>query len=375
MRRLALVFFVLSSAILHGCFLREPLRVGFVGPMTGKFCDLGVHGRNGALLGTETVNAQGGVHGRSLELIPLNDHGTVAGALEAAQELIRRDVRIIVGPMTSTQTKAILPLMEQSGRVCISPTASSHAFDGLRDALFRLSPSDRFQVEMLAKRMVLDRRIRSLFIVWDEANEAFAKAYAEAVAEAFIRRGGIVSAQRPLHSSDGCSWDLLAMQVRQVGPDGVMIVASAKDTATFCQFLALHGVRIPVFTSFWARSPELLLYGGRTVEGVEMVSAVDLNASTPAMQNFVSLYQSRFGKPPNHAAVFAYEALLLLSRALEQSLSQDVPLRSTLIADHGLSGPTGPLRLDPYGDRAPSCVVESVSLGRFMSLTETGNRG
>lgn len=375
MKRVAFVILVLLSAILHGCLFREPLRVGFVGPMTGKFSDLGVHGRNGALLGAETVNAQGGVHGRSVELIPLNDRGTVDGALEAVQNLIRRDVRIIVGPMTSTQTKAILPIVEQTGGVCISPTASSHTLDGVQDALFRLSPSDRFQVDVLAKRMVLDRHIRSLVILWDEDNETFAKAHAEAVARAFVRRGGIVSAQRPFRSSDGGSWDLWAMQVRQIGPDGVMVVASAKDTATFCQFLALHGVRIPVFTTFWARSPDLLLYGGRTVEGVEMVSAGDLGAPTPAMQDFMNLYRNRFGKHPNHAAVLAYEALLLLSRALEQSLSQDLPLRNTLIADHGLSGPNGPLRLDPYGDRSLPCVVESVSLGRFTSRTEIGNRG
>ncbi len=338
--------------------------------MTGKFSDLGVHGRNGAFLAAEAVNAQGGVRGRRLELIPFDDHGTVEGALDAARKLIHENIGIVVGPMTSTQTKALIPVMEELGGIVVSPTASSHEFDGADDALFRLAPSDRFQADVLDGRMFLDRRIRSVVIVWDQDNEAFTKGYVEAVAQAFLRRGGIVAAQPAFRSSAETPWDLIALRIRHLSPDGVLVVASAKDTATFCQVLALQGVRLPVFSSFWARSPELLLYGGHTVEGLEMVSAVDLNAPTPLMQAFESLYHDRFGKAPNHAAVFSYEAVLLLSRALEHSLSRELPLRNTLIADTGLFGPAGPIRLDAYGDRILPCVIETVSEGRFITLAE-----
>lgn len=352
---------------LQGCPSEDPVRLGFVGPLTGRFSELGVHGRNGAILALETVNANGGVNGRRVDLVVENDQGTVNGALDAVRRLIAQDIHVFLGPMTSTQAAAVLPAVEEAGGVCVSPTASSQTLDGKKDALYRLAPSDRFQAEVLAKRMVSDRRIKTLLILWDEDNEAFSKVYAESVAQAFSRQGGIVVGQYAFRSSSQGFWNRLTVPIGHIGPDGLLVVASAKDTASWCQSLARQGVRVAVFASFWARSPDLLLYGGRTVEGVEVVGPMDFGAVSPMMQNFVEAYRRRFGKDPNHAAVFAYEAVLLIQHALAQSLASHRPLRDTLIADYNIVGPTGPLKLTDCGDRILPCVVETVSGGRFVA--------
>lgn len=369
-----LLCFLASWIPLEGCFFKDPVRVGFVGPLTGRFSDLGIYGRNGAMLAVEAVNASGGVQGRPLEIVLANDEGTVSGALAAVRRLLSQGLRIFVGPMTSTQVLAVLPAVEQANAVCVSPTASSQALDHRADALFRMAPSDAEQVEALAKHILLGRHARTVIIVWDADNEAFARAYAEGFAEAFRRRGGIVVAQRSFRSSTPTAWEPLIQPIEHAGPEAILVVASAKDTAYLCQWLAKKGIRAAVMTSFWARSPELVVYGGRTVEGVELVSAVDMDHETSSlpMKDFVNAYRHRFGKDPNHAAVFSYEAVLLLRGALERSLSGHLPLRTALTQVVDIIGPTGPLRLTPLGDRILPCVVERVAQGRFHVLLRMG---
>ncbi|MEJ5348499.1 MAG: ABC transporter substrate-binding protein [Desulfosoma sp.] len=371
---LLLSFLVLGFSM-QGCSFRDPIHIGFVGPMTGRFSDLGVHGRNGAVLAVEAVNASGGVNGHPFELLIEDDESTVPGALAAVERLLSQGVRLVLGPMTTTQVSAVLPAVDQADGVCLSPTASSQTLDARKDALFRMAPSDRFQVELLAKRMLLDRRLRTLVIVWDADNEAYTRSYAEASAQAYVRRGGIVLAQHAFRSSVPGSWKHLAMPIFHAGSDAVLVVASAKDTAYFCQWLAKQGVTAALFTSFWARSPELLLYGGRTVEGLELVSAVDFEDTSLTMKAFVDKYRQRFGKAPNQAAVFSFEAVRLLERAMAQSLSTHLPLRETLLEDHHLVGLTGPLRLNSSGDRLLPSIVEALVQGRFQVVYRAGETG
>lgn len=372
-----LLCFLVSWVPLKGCLFKDPVRVGFVGPLTGRFFDLGTHGRNGAMLAAEFVNASGGVKGRPLELVLADDEGTISGAVTSVHRLLSQGVRIFLGPMTSTQVLAVLPSVDQFEAVCLSPTASSQVLDDRADALFRMAPSDAVQVDALAKRILLDRRARTVVVLWDADNEAFAKAYAESFGEAFRRRKGIVVAQYPFRSSMPSAWESLMQPIQHTGTEAILVVASAKETAYLCQWLARKGIKAAVFTSFWAQSAELMVFGGRTVEGVELVSAVHLDPETSSaeMKEFISAYRHRFGKDPNHAAVFSYEAVLLLTRALEKSLDGHIPLRTALIQDHEMLGPTGPLRLTPSGDRILPCVVEKVVQGRFRVLLRLGETG
>ena len=48
---------------LAACDPPEPLRLGFVGGLSGRVVDLGIGGRNGAILAVEMRNQKGGVEG------------------------------------------------------------------------------------------------------------------------------------------------------------------------------------------------------------------------------------------------------------------------------------------------------------------------
>jgi len=49
--------------------LSDPIKIGFSGSLTGSKSEIGVNGRNGALLAVEEINRQSGVTGRKGELV------------------------------------------------------------------------------------------------------------------------------------------------------------------------------------------------------------------------------------------------------------------------------------------------------------------
>lgn len=66
----ALVILALFTLLLFsGCGGKEPIKIGFIAGMTGPSSELGVTGRQGAMIAVDEVNAAGGVKGRKVEIV------------------------------------------------------------------------------------------------------------------------------------------------------------------------------------------------------------------------------------------------------------------------------------------------------------------
>ena len=86
-----LLLFSLAGALaggLAGCSPPEPIRLGFIGGISGRVADLGIGGRNGVALAIEMRNKSGGVNGRPVELIVEDDKQDPEIAKRAVGRLI-----------------------------------------------------------------------------------------------------------------------------------------------------------------------------------------------------------------------------------------------------------------------------------------------
>ena len=123
------------ALMLGACGPKEPVRIGFIGELTGNSADLGEAGRNGAMLAIETINLAGGINGQRVELLARDTGSTPESATRSADELLDAKVVAVIGPMTSGMTKAILPAHEAAKVVLISPTATAISLSGQNDYL------------------------------------------------------------------------------------------------------------------------------------------------------------------------------------------------------------------------------------------------
>src|SRR4029077_9361333 len=91
-------------------------------PLTGATAELGNDIRNGALAYFKQVNDAGGVHGRKLELVSLDDAHQVQRAEANTIELVeKRRVFALFGYASATLSRPALPVVEKHNVPFLAP--------------------------------------------------------------------------------------------------------------------------------------------------------------------------------------------------------------------------------------------------------------
>lgn len=128
-----------------------PIKIGFIGPLTGEAAPYGVDPLAGVQLKVDEVNAAGGINGREVQLIAEDGKCTGSDAASAAQKLVNVDnVVAIVGGPCSGETLAIAPIAEFAGVVVMSPLSSSPDVSTAGNFIFRNYPSDALKTKAMA---------------------------------------------------------------------------------------------------------------------------------------------------------------------------------------------------------------------------------
>jgi branched-chain amino acid transport system substrate-binding protein len=131
---LAALTVVLSAAGQNAHGADEPYRIGMLNSLSGYAANMGLGGRDGLMLAVDEINKRGGVNGREIKIIPLNDESDASKGVPLAVSLIQGEkVLAVVGPVRSDIGEAIAPMMEKSqvvDMVCttILPTKHNYAF-------------------------------------------------------------------------------------------------------------------------------------------------------------------------------------------------------------------------------------------------------
>ncbi|HMK48842.1 MAG TPA: ABC transporter substrate-binding protein, partial [Thermodesulfovibrionales bacterium] len=111
---LAVVFVAMFSLVLlfANADAKEPYKIGAVFAVTGPASFLGEPEKNTALMLQEEINKAGGINGHPLEIIIEDTKSDETQAVLAAKKLLEKDnVLAIIGPSTTGESMALVPIM------------------------------------------------------------------------------------------------------------------------------------------------------------------------------------------------------------------------------------------------------------------------
>jgi branched-chain amino acid transport system substrate-binding protein len=180
-----------SAAVLGlGTFIRPSraadgsIKLGFVGPVTGNYAELGTAMRDGAQVAVDDINAKGGVKvgGKSymIDLVIGDEESTPEQALVATNRLIDvAGVLGIVGYANSTNLLAAMPLLQDSKIPMIDTSGRADSIprqiaEKKMDYLFQLSPVNNDFVDLhgeIIKHYGQAKRVAILAFNTDYARE------------------------------------------------------------------------------------------------------------------------------------------------------------------------------------------------------------
>jgi branched-chain amino acid transport system substrate-binding protein len=130
----------------------KDIKIGVILPMKGEMEAFGKDVSNGARMGLETLNGDGGVNGRTAELIIRNSKCSAEMAEEMAIELIEEEeVMAIIGGACKDEALALASIANEKQIPLLSPIARWSEYTDAGEYAFRTVPSFALQAEAAAK--------------------------------------------------------------------------------------------------------------------------------------------------------------------------------------------------------------------------------
>ena len=352
---------------LYACAPQEPIRIGFLGALSGRVTDLGISGLYGARLAVEQRNAADGIRGRAIELHIEDDRHDPESARKAFRRLAAKDVVAIVGPMTSVIAQTVLPLANEAQIPLLSPTATSTQLSGNDDYFLRVIPSTA-EFSTTTARHFLDRTaLRRIRPVIDISNAAYSKSWLRDFSETFEAGGGSLLDPVTFITDDGTDFDTLARRTLAGEPEAVLIVAGALDTAMLCEAVRRRHQTIPLAAAEWAGTERLIELGGSAVEGLLVAQVDQRQSATPNFQDFREAFLKRYGREPDFAAIKAYDAAAIVLTTLDAGTPPH-DLKNGILKRSSFEGRQGSIVIDGNGDaRAATATTMVIRRGQWES--------
>ncbi len=344
----------------------EPIRIGFVGGLTGRVADLGISGRDGAILAVEQQNLAGGINGREIQLIIRDDQQDPQTAARVDKELIDEGVVAIIGHMTSAMSIVGVKVANDHGVLMVSPTTSTNELSGMDDNFFRIYPCNANSSRQLARHVYETDELKNTFIIYDITNRAHTTSAMIEYRSEYEAIGGQIVGVTEFASGPDVSFTELASKVVAAKPDCLYLLSNAMDTAMICQQLTKANFPVQVVTSNWSATEELVQFGGKSVEGLFVLYSTDKSCQTPKYLHFLEAYRKRFNREPDFASCYAFDATRILMDALAINVDP-AALKGTLLKIRTFGGLQSEIRFDDNGDVIRTLFPLTIRDGRFVA--------
>jgi branched-chain amino acid transport system substrate-binding protein len=356
---------VLLACLLAACGEKEPVKVGFIGGVSGRFADLGTTGRNGVMLAVEWRNERGGLAGRRIALSIKDDEQDPVKARQALQELVSDQVVAVLGPMTSSIAAAIVADADLAGMLIVGGTATTSGLTGKDDNFIRTISTTTEYGSYAARTYRQQHGYKRAALIFDLANRDYTENWANEFSRTFEKEGGKVAKSLGFDSRVERDYAALADQLIRSKPDLVVIAANSVDGALLAQKLRQRDSKVRLAGSAWTGTQRLIELGGAAVEGMLIEQYYNQDDRSESYLRFREAYLKRFGFEPGFAGVVAFDAANLLFDALAENPDRK-GLKERILKRTPFKGVQGDIRIDAFGDADRPITMTEVRGGKII---------
>lgn len=369
-RFMLFILILINMLILSGCFKKENIKVAYVGSLTGRYSEIGVSSRNAIKMAVGEWNKKGGINGRQIELIVEDDTGDPDVGIIIDDKLIKQGYKFFLGHLTSSMAPAIFDKINDD-ILFVSPTMSTSELSIKGDNFIRTIPPCSHQSRLLADKAISDG-YKNCFIIFDSQNGIYTKD----VMNNFIK---YMKDKNPnfIYSSDSIQkptnevYTSVSQKIKKYNPDMVLIITNGIDFAKIAQQLKRHEFYAPLFGPRWASTEDVIILGGKSVEGAIFTAGDQSEKNLVSKNNsFYENYKKLYGeKPVNFIPIFAYDAANVLFVSMSQ-LNEITPnsVKSKIIEIGKFEGVNETFLIDQFGDANRSVNLITINDGIFTNV-------
>ncbi len=327
----------------------DSIKIAAIFGKTGDEQQYGLPSYQAIALAAEDLNAQGGLLGRAVEVIEMDNQSTALGSRLAALQAVKLDVTSVIGAAWSSNSLAIAPVLQQAGIPMISPISTNPKVTLTGDYIFRACFTDPFQGKVMAQFARQDLHAQTAVILTNISSD-YSIGLSQYFHEAFIQSGGHILWEGKYLQTAIDFTDILT-QVAALQPEVVFSSGYERDSSLLLKQALSAGIS-SVFLGGDGWSENMYALVGNGIDGNFFSNHWHRDVAFPQSQRLRARYEALYGEHPMTAAFpLAYDAMLLLADAIQRAQSTDrAEIRAALAATTDFRGATGTITFDEHGD-------------------------
>ena len=287
--------------------------------LTGPAAELGIQMRNGAKAYFDYVNAQGGVHGRRIELRTLDDGYEPSRTVPNTKKLIEEDrVFALFGYVGTPTSAAALPIFTQSKVPFFGPfTGAELLRQPFNRYIFNVRASYYDETEKIVEQ-VLSIGGKSVAVFYQ--NDAYGQAGLKGVEIAMTKRNLKIAAlgtvERNTVKVEGA-----VKAINAVKPDAVVMISAYKSCAEFIRQMKQAGSAATFYNVSFVGSQALADELGAEGVGVAISQVMPFpwGRSVPVVKEYQRLSAQAGFKDFNFSAIEGFVAAKVFVEGLRRS--------------------------------------------------------
>ena len=341
-----------TSLTAGSAFAAPPIKIGALFSVSGPASFLGEPERNTAVMMVNEINKAGGIKGRKLELIVIDTQGDATKAVQGVNKLIKNDkVVAIIGPSTTGDSMAVIPVVEKAGIPLVSCAAGIKITDPVKKWVFKTAQNDVLAVSRIFEYLQKQKISKIAILTVSDGFGSSGREQLVLKAKEF----GIQIISNETYGPKDTDMTAQLTKIRGSKAQAIVCWGTNPGPAVVARNIKQLGITLPLYMSHGVSSRKFIELAGAAAEGIilpsgRVIVANQLPKTDPqkkVLLNYVNNYKKQYKVEGDHFGGHAYDAIMLIKNAIERGAETPAAIRDQLEKADRLAGIGGTFKFSP----------------------------
>ena len=328
----------------------NPIKIGYVGALSGDTALWGQAGLNGLELTAKQINEEGGILGREVQIIGLDGKGVSDDSVSAYKRLVEEyGVVAVVGTNFSSCNIPIAAVADELKVPVIATAASNElvtvdAEGNLHPYSFRLCFIDSYMGLLAGSYAYNELGLRTCAVT-EDITDSYSTSVGGFMVDTFTSLGGeLVAAEEAQNGDNDFRAQLTKIAAKQ--PDVLFVPWNYENVALIAQQAREVGITSVLFGADGWDTTELTELANGALEGSYYVSRPGFNL--PEAAAYGEIYAAEYNVALETECLYGNDGLKWIQYAIETAGTDDpTAIRDALEATESFDGLLGHMSINP----------------------------
>lgn len=362
---------LMLSMILSACGGGEeaPIRIGVIAGLSGAGTSYGLGIQQGAEMAVEEINAEGGINGREVELVIVDDASDPSQTVTAMQRLIEQEnVDVLVGGWGSSQVLAHQGTVEAAGVPYVIVGATNPAITSEDNTWsYRVIKSDALQAVEIADVAVNTLGCETIAIMFDSND------YGTGNRDVFVgglTEIGVEAAVEETYQTNDKDFTAQLTNIREAEPDCMAIFGTIPAAPAIMEQARDLGITARFIGTGGLANEQLMSLAGDAAEGTILTTYFHEDTDPEAgawAARYIEQYSGGDAPPRPVLAAWEYRVIRYIIAPILEEVGTDKEAVQQALEDWEgtIPGLNGTVYFDETGQLVQESVLVEVRDGVF----------